>query len=271
MTSLLLLALSTLPAHAELHGTGHYDVDIVPILVPEAQAQALLPEGLELIDESRPGVPAGQRLVVLTLGHQSDVEPATRAFPLPVFSWDYAELTAAVPFVRIAGGDGQVFHHIFRLYLDHHRAILAGRPYGFPKLYAAIHTGTADFGPRVVRNYDVASDRDGTRILRGTFSHPTAAAELPLSAMPNFEVVSEVFSRESVPMIQKGPGGHWVCSSFLWDTEHATGFPVEATIEAHLSDIGLEGTFRTAGLDHAIWGAFRTSVDWEISTPRPCR
>ena len=267
LISALSLVSSFSVAHGAVHGTGHYDVDVVPLTLPSDQVKALLPEGLELASEVQAGgVPAGRHLVLLTFGYQRRVSPR----PVPLWSWSYHEFTATVPFVRFTGGDGKIFHHLFRLYLDHHRAILAGRAYGFPKLYSTVYTGTFDFGPRRERTYDLTSRDDGSNLIRAVFSHEAAREPRLLRELPNFGIVSEVFGTTSAPLVQKSAEGHWICADFLWETAEAKGFPIDATVTSHVEELGYDAVYRTEGLDRTPWGAFRMSVDWTLSTPRAC-
>lgn len=247
-----------------LHAVSAYTAAMIPLDLPGALVDALLPPELQRCDaaasarseaaRSRPG--ADTHPVLVPLAHNYRTRPA--GFPL--FSMDYLEFSVVIPGV-CRRDDAQPLTYIPILFLNAWMPILVGRLlYGFPKRHAEITMAGGGYHARLSSGTPLL---DAELACTGTH-HPPSDYEhfAPIRSMLAYPIATRLF------------GVLTVCSTMRWGLDTVAQVrPLRGALQLHEAFLPGLATHSVAvhGIDEAPMGAFELRTQWTLSMPHACQ
>lgn len=222
---------------------------ILSLFVPAAQAQALLPAGIELAPAAE--FPAGLHLIsIIVAEHRNFRLQAPVASPFG----GYQELVVAVNHVRKVGGQA-IFWYFQQIYVDSVPAWMGGRYFGYQKFLGSFSSTDSSM--------EVWNDQ-GQRLLKAEWA-PTTDFDPALFRMQTALMQREV----SYPVIGKLMGRD-VCTEFTWHFDTAAVAPLVSHWD--ITDAFLPSL--AGSVEAVATGALAVSssldADWELAGPYEC-
>jgi uncharacterized protein with NAD-binding domain and iron-sulfur cluster len=250
-------------------GVGQLDTCMVVLMLPAAEVDRLLPVGLERAPNSLS--PVGKHPVFVQLSHDVFTEFG---------GMDYDEIMLGVPFVQLCAWDAPrrgPFIYMPRLYLDADLPRWLGNYlYGYEKLPALIDRDFPE--PGRPGHYRVLSPGSGAPLLtaaltsdgpRGAPGSFAAFAQLrQLLEMPTISQAARIWDADAFESKELSP---YLASNLVYGFDDPDAWlepvRVELTITPAFTPAGVAGTYAMASLQHAAFGAFRTSVKLGVALP----
>ena len=261
----------SLPTDA--HGT--IDTRVTVLVLPAADVQKLLPQGLELAPQ--PVVPSGFHPVYILSSHDT--------FQAWFGDMDYQEMMLAVPYVQISEARGRYpgpYIYMPRLYLnDAVPRVLGVHLYGWEKQAATITNVTAGD----VTTYTVTNQPGAAPALVGTFREIAGVPAGPPADFANFTIVRQLFEQPTISQaahilfpdaFTEFKPGPLFATTVLYQVDQpgTTVQPIEAelVISASLTPAGIPpGTYRSPSLLASQLGSFRLQCKQFVTLPGGCR
>ncbi len=236
-----------------LHSISSYEAVLIPLAVPDAAIDALLPRGLVRAPQST--TPPGTHPVLLPLARNFDTRPS---WP-PLFRLDYLEYSVVVPYITRTGSTTPLTY-IPILFLNRWFPIIFGRlAYGFPKIFANIET---------VQPHYAAHRSSGATLVEADLV--PSGAPLPPASYPHF---GDIAAMLRFPIVSHWMGLVYVCSTMDWGLDTVARLrPVsgELRMTADFFPNLERADYAVEGIDRGPLGAFHLTTTWTLSLPHRC-
>jgi len=249
-------------SQSDLSLSGNLYVAMAAFELPNASVQALLPQGLELVDGYGP---SGYHAVTLMFGEQGNVHANSGILYTPISKF-YLEFTIAVAGVQLSSsvtGTGKPagpFTHLVKLYLDDWGAIWVGRwPFGYNKFYGDTTTDRL--------SYTTLDAQTGETVVSATIANKS------IWNQPTFyQNLTNLIAGFPTVYVAKRADGRWVCSQIIFSVDKAEFSPVQLNINlgADLQKLFGSKSISAPGLDESPVGAFRMNSQWQGSPATDC-